>query len=68
MLVIEDDGSGFDSGALLSISGKKRNLGLLGMMERAELCGGSLKINSAPGSGTRLRVEIPVSSYNWGVY
>lgn len=68
VLVIEDDGSGFDSSALLSISGKKRNLGLLGMMERAELCGGSLKINSAPGSGTRLRVEIPVSSYNWGVY
>jgi signal transduction histidine kinase len=68
VLLVEDSGTGFDPSALLNTSGSNRSLGLLGMMERAELCGGTLKIDSSPGSGTRLRVEIPVSSYDWGAY
>ncbi len=68
MLLVQDNGTGFDSSTLLTISGTKQNLGLLGMRERAERCGGTLKIDSAPGSGTRLRVEIPVGSYDWGAY
>lgn len=68
VLLVEDSGTGFDPSALLSTSGSNRSLGLLGMMERAELCGGTLKIDSSPGSGTQLRVEIPVSSYDWGAY
>ena len=34
--------------------------GLAGMRERAALLGGSLKIESAPGAGTFLSVELPL--------
>jgi len=39
-----------------------RGLGLLGMQERAELLGGRVWIESQPGQGTRVRVEIPVET------
>lgn len=39
-----------------------RGLGLLGMRERAELLGGRLSIESQPGQGTRVWVEIPVET------
>lgn len=68
VLLVEDNGTGFDTSTALSLSGDKQSLGLLGMRERAELCGGTLKINSTPGGGTRIKVEIPVKSYDWGVY
>jgi len=68
MLLVQDNGTGFDSGDLLSIFGTKQNLGLLGMRERAERCGGTLKVVSAPKSGTQLMVVIPISSYDWGAY
>jgi len=67
-LLVEDNGAGFDADTVLSMSGNKQHLGLLGMMERAKLCGGTLKIDSTPGHGTRLKVEIPVGSYDWGAY
>jgi signal transduction histidine kinase len=38
------------------------HLGLLGMKERAELLGGSLKINSKEGKGTSVIFTFPVSS------
>jgi len=68
LLTVEDNGAGFDSSAILHMSGGKGNLGILGMRERAKLCGGTLKIDSTPGCGTRVEVEVPVSSYDWGVY
>ncbi len=69
VLRAEDNGRGFDAGAVLSgTSGYTRNLGLLGIQERAEICGGTLEIDSALQRGTRVRVEIPISSYDWGVY
>ena len=68
LLTVEDNGAGFDSSAVLHMSGDKGNLGLLGMKERAKLCGGTLKIDSTPRQGTRVGVEVPVSSYDWGVY
>jgi signal transduction histidine kinase len=52
--VAEDDGSGFDVDQHLSGSG------LAGMLERAELLGGSTTVVSAPGAGTRITVEIPL--------
>lgn len=52
----EDDGCGFDG----QISGlNKRNLGLLGMRERASLLGGAFHLRTGPGEGTRIRIEIP---------
>ena len=54
-LVIRDNGPGFDP-ASVPQSGR---FGLHTMKERAEGTGGSLRIESAPGSGTRLEVTIP---------
>ena len=68
VLLVEDNGVGFDPDVVLHMSDNKGNLGLLGMKERAKLCGGTLKIDSGPGCGTCLKVEIPVSSYDWGAY
>lgn len=53
--VIEDDGTGFDPGAV-----SPERLGLDGMRERVELHDGRLTIETAPGSGTTLRVEVPL--------
>ncbi|MDX1616494.1 MAG: ATP-binding protein, partial [Candidatus Promineifilaceae bacterium] len=56
-LVITDDGQGFEQGsdAMPSESG----LGLTGMLERAEMLGGVLHIDSQPGKGTRIIADIP---------
>jgi signal transduction histidine kinase len=52
--VIEDDGRGFaDSGS--------EGLGLVGMRERIALVGGRLEVESSPGSGTTLSIQVPVS-------
>jgi signal transduction histidine kinase len=53
--VIEDDGVGFETTAADDDS-----LGLAGMRERVELHDGRLTIESAPGSGTTLRIEVPL--------
>lgn len=58
---ISDDGGGFDPAAIKSDKTGGRGLGLLGMRERAEICGGSIQIDSAPGRGTSLVVRIPVT-------
>lgn len=59
-MTIEDDGKGFDAPDKfvdLVASGK---LGLIGMHERARILGGTLRIESEPGSGTRVHVDTPV--------
>ena len=56
---IEDDGRGFDPAEVARRPGRP-HFGLLGIRERVELLGGRLTIDSAPGRGTRLRVEVPL--------
>jgi signal transduction histidine kinase len=56
-LRINDDGVGFDpasAAALLS----EGHFGLAGMRERAEMVGGHLTIESAPGKGTSVALEM----------
>ncbi len=55
--VIEDDGVGFDPGAA---DGAGRRLGLFGMQERAALLGGRFTVESMPGRGTSIFVEVPL--------
>ncbi len=55
ILQIADDGVGFDPG----ISSTGGGLGLRSMQERAEKLGGQLQIESQPGAGTVVRVEVP---------
>jgi PAS domain S-box-containing protein len=57
VLTISDNGPGFDPKAL-GQSGHRPGLGLLTMRERVELAGGKFSLDSAPGKGTRIRVEI----------
>jgi PAS domain S-box-containing protein len=57
-LSVTDDGKGFD----IESSFKEKNLGLLGIKERAEWLNGVLRIESAPGHGTTIYAEIPLSS------
>lgn len=53
--IIEDNGVGFNP----AIYRRTGHLGLFGMRERAEMFGGHLVIESKPGSGTTVFVEIP---------
>jgi signal transduction histidine kinase len=56
---VEDDGIGFDFSQ--GFSPKGAGVGLLGMKERTELLGGTLNIETKPGGGTRVSVEVPVN-------
>jgi signal transduction histidine kinase len=58
-LIVEDDGVGFDAMAEQH-AGSRDRLGLYGMRERASLVGGQLVIESSPGLGTAVYVEIPL--------
>jgi signal transduction histidine kinase len=57
-VVIEDDGVGFDA-ARAEQPGRRHGLGLLGMRERASQLGGTVKIESRRGGGTRIEVKLP---------
>ena len=72
MVTILDDGIGFDMAELnvvsiedlngkdLQVTENTRGLGLLGMQERIGLLGGDLEIDSMPGSGTRIYINVPI--------
>ena len=53
-VMIEDNGVGFDPREVL----RGEHFGLLGMRERAEALGGTMNLESAPGSGTTVVVEV----------
>ena len=55
LLSVTDDGIGFD---LAGLGGKKPGLGLLSMQERAEAIGCRWRIESIPGKGTRVSVNV----------
>jgi len=59
-LIVEDDGRGFDVARCMNEARDDRCLGLFGMRERATLLGGGLTIESTPGSGTTVFVEVPL--------
>jgi signal transduction histidine kinase len=53
-LEIHDDGTGFDTTA-----GRPGGFGMAGMKERARKIGGRLQVESSPGSGTHILVQVP---------
>ncbi len=57
-LLVEDDGCGFDVEA--AKGSRQSGLGLFGMEERLALLGGTLRVDSSPGEGTRLSAEVPL--------
>lgn len=62
VLIIEDDGVGFESERIRHSSKSKsdRGLGLIGMNERAAIIGGRIEIEAAPGKGTTIFVRVPL--------
>ena len=59
-LEVEDDGRGFDLGALDLGGREPRGLGLLGMRERAELFDARFQVDTAPGAGTHVSLFVPL--------
>jgi signal transduction histidine kinase len=57
LLEISDDGAGFDT-----TQNYPGHLGMHTMRERAEKCGGTMTIDSAPDQGTRIRIAIPLTT------
>lgn len=56
---VQDNGRGFRFCRQMTRGAGSGHLGLMGMMERAELLGGSLTVKTRPGSGTLIRASIP---------
>jgi signal transduction histidine kinase len=59
-LIVRDDGKGFDVGAAKARADRGASLGLLGMMDRAALAGGSARVISSPGNGTTVEIVLPL--------
>lgn len=60
ILMVEDNGQGFDVDSALAHSHTGEHIGLIGMYERVALIDGTLTIESAPGGGTTVISRIPL--------
>jgi signal transduction histidine kinase len=59
-LVIRDDGKGFQvEDDKTNGTGRRRGLGLQGMVERVRILRGEWTIESSPGKGTRISIKLP---------
>jgi len=54
---VKDNGVGINENDMKA----SRSLGILGMRERVSILNGTIKIEGAPGKGTKIRISIPVS-------
>ena len=61
LLEVEDDGVGFDVAAMSRQYDNRSSLGMVNLRERAELVGGILRLESAPGKGTKVLVYLPLT-------
>ncbi len=66
LLVVEDDGVGFNVGAVDVDYAQRGSLGIVTMRERSDLVNGYLHIESAEGEGTRVILEVPFSKNELG--
>ncbi|GAB4211281.1 MAG: hypothetical protein OHK0022_45640 [Roseiflexaceae bacterium] len=65
-VIVEDDGVGFQPEVVARERSGGRQLGLVGMGERATLAGGAVVIESEPGVGTTIFLRIPLASERGG--
>jgi signal transduction histidine kinase len=59
-ITVEDDGKGFDAGALKSTPSKKAGIGLANIENRVSYHQGSFDIRSSTHEGTSINIEIPL--------
>lgn len=61
LVIVEDDGSGFDAAQVLARARERGSSGLTTLEKRVEMLGGNINYQSATGRGTRVRVLIPAT-------
>jgi len=62
LTTIRDDGQGFDVEEVEISYATRGSIGLLNLYERAEMLGGQISIESAPGQGTTVSLMVPLPS------
>ena len=65
VLIVEDDGCGFENDGTASGRFDSR-IGLRGIQERAVLAGGKAEVETAPGKGTTILVQVPTVTLERG--
>ncbi len=58
--IVEDNGCGFKPPERMDDLVSASKLGLIGMYERARMLGGTLGIQSMPGEGTKITLDVPI--------
>lgn len=58
-ITISDEGKGFQPPETMANLAHAGRLGLIGMQERAQLLGGTCTVQSEPGRGTKIMVDVP---------
>ena len=58
-VTIADDGAGFDASTIAETAESNGHFGLVGMRERAAAVGGTLEVQSVPGTGAMITASIP---------
>lgn len=68
-ITVGDSGTGFDHETMLAqvAAGDARGFGLLSMRERLRFIGGDMRIDSAPGNGTRVTLSAPLLKQETGL-
>jgi len=61
-LTVDDDGQGFDSPPATKAGPARRGLGLAAIRERLNAMGGAMEMESRPGQGTRVILQLPLES------
>ena len=61
LVIVEDNGMGFDYNGSVARTNAEPRLGLPGMRERIEAIRGSLLVETAPGKGTSLFIRVPLA-------
>jgi signal transduction histidine kinase len=60
--VVADDGRGFDKSRAMDRRLMRLHLGLESMIERVQLAGGTIDVDTAPGHGTRISFSVPLDA------
>jgi PAS domain S-box-containing protein len=63
-VVVEDNGRGFDVDAVRAGRKQGSGLGLVSMMERSQLLGGTFRVQSTIRGGTKVEAELPLSGHS----
>jgi PAS domain S-box-containing protein len=58
-LSVQDNGKGFDPSGITASDNMEQGLGLFSIQERIQLIGGTFKIISSPGNGSRFDIVLP---------